>query len=282
MPVQEFAKIIEAVGHEPLGLLSLAFLVLGSIAYRLVKTMRKPTPNEVAVLLAIIFLGFAGVALALVRASNSVSAQAEAQKKPPSYTAVLKFTGQRRALQPAEVSFRNSSGQVNFGCNESRSVNVAWNAPPGAEQINATASWVNTDNVRSQDQHVVITGNTAAASGVISGRDREWTGNCPGGGHGELLIQGTYRIMQPTAGEPFESVQSGSVSKDKPLVIPLPTEEGLQINACEATVVADGVTPAVLRVAPVPASGTSDVGHDSKGGFDLSVNTREATLTESR
>ena len=39
-----------------------------------------------------------------------------------------------------------------------------------------------------------------------------------------LLIQGTCRIMQPTAGEPFESVQSGSVSKDKPLVIPLPTE----------------------------------------------------------
>ncbi len=114
-------------------MLSLAFLILGSIAYRLVKTMHKPTPTEVAVLLAIIFLGFAGIALGLVRAGNSVSAQAEAQKKPPILTAVLKFTGQRRALQPAEVSFRNSSGQVNFGCNESRSVNVAWNAPPGAE-----------------------------------------------------------------------------------------------------------------------------------------------------
>jgi hypothetical protein len=88
--------------------------------------------------------------------------------------------------------------------------------------------------------------------------------------------------MQPTAGEPFESVQSGSVSKEKPLVIPLPTEEGLQINACEATVVADGVTPAVLHVAPVPAIGSPDVGHDSKGSFDLSVNAREATLSESR
>lgn len=51
--MQEFAKIIEAVGHEPLGLLSLAFLILGSIAYRLVKAMRKPTPTEAAVLLAI-------------------------------------------------------------------------------------------------------------------------------------------------------------------------------------------------------------------------------------
>jgi hypothetical protein len=105
MPLREFAKIIEAVGHEPLGLLSLAFLVLGSIAYRLFKAVRKPTPTEVAVLLAIIFLGFAGIALALVRASNSLSAQAAAQKRPPSYTAALKFTGQRMALQPAEVSF---------------------------------------------------------------------------------------------------------------------------------------------------------------------------------
>jgi hypothetical protein len=170
---------------------------------------------------------------------------------------------------------------VNFGCNESKSVNVAWSAPPGAEQINATASWVNIDNVKSQDQHVVISGNTAAANGVISGRDREWTGNCPGRPR-RTVIRGTYEILQAAAGQPFESVQSGSVSKDKPLVIPLPTEEGLQISACEATVVADGVTPAVLHVAPVPAIGSPDVGHDSKGSFDLSVSAKEATLRESR
>ncbi len=85
------------------------------------------------------------------------------------------------------------------------------------------------------------------------------------------MIQGTYRILQPTAGEPFESVgvNPAFASKDKPLVIPLPTEEGLQINACEATVVADGVTPAVLHVAPVPASGSSDVGTRQQRRFRL-------------
>jgi hypothetical protein len=130
--------------------------------------MGKPKPSEVAVILAIILLGFTGVALAVIRANNKVSAQKAEQTKPPSYSSVVKFTGERRILQPMQVAFRNSSGQVNFGCGEGKPASVSWNAPPGAEQLNASASWVNTDHVKAEDQHVTIT-DTATANGVISG-----------------------------------------------------------------------------------------------------------------
>lgn len=279
MSLKLFVDIIKAVGHEPLGFYSLVFLILGSISYALVGKMRKPTPKEVAVILAIILVGFSGIALAIIRADNKVSAQAEAEKKPPNHTAVLKFTGERTTLQPTQVSFRNSSGQVNFGCAESKQVNVSWNAPQGAEQVNASATWAGTDNVKSQDQHVTITGITASANGIISGRDRDWLGNCPGGGHSELVIQGTYQIMQPTAAGHFESVQSGTLSKDKPLIIPLPIEQGLQIQACEAMVLSDSTTPIILHVTNIPASGSTDVHDDQKAGATLAVTGKEARVS---
>ena len=192
MPVQEFAKIIEAVGHEPFGLLSLAFLVLGSIAYRLVRpcASQRQTSGSAA---CNYFSGVRGCCAGAGAGNQQRIGAARSTEK----TSVL-YSGFEVHRATQGIATRGSElpqqlGQVNFGCNESRSVNVAWNAPPGAEQINATASWVNTDNVRSQDQHVVITGNTAAASGVISGRDREWTGNCPGGGHGEPADSGNIQ-----------------------------------------------------------------------------------------
>ncbi len=279
MPVNGFSDVIKAVGHEPLGFYSLVFLILGSISYLLIKKMQKPTPAQAAILLAIILLGFSGVAIAVIRADNKITAQTEQQKKSPTKTAVIKFTGERTSLQPTQVSFSNTSGQVNFGCGESRPVSVGWNVPAGAEQLNASAEWVNTDNVKSQDQHVTIAGNTVTASGVISGRERDWLGNCPGGGHGELVVRGTYQVMQSSAAAPFESVQSGSVSADRPLTILIPTENGLQIQGCEATVVSDGVPPIVLRINPIPASGSPETKRDRKGSVELAANAKDAVVS---
>jgi hypothetical protein len=283
MPTNGFVQIIKAVGHEPLGFYSLVFLILGTICYRVVKKLGKPKPREVAVILAIILLGFSGVALAIIRADNKVSAQREEQQKPPGYTALIKFIGERSHLEPTQIAFRNSSGQVNFGCGESKTASVAWNAPAGADQINGSASWANTDNVKSQDQQVAYAGTSATANGSISGLDRNWLGNCPGGGHGELVLQGTYRILQPSAATPFESLQSGTVSAMKPLIIPLPTEQGTKIEACEATIIQDGSnSPVTLRVAPIPAMTSSDTLRSDARKFELAVSGKEAILSLSK
>ena len=274
-----FAAVIKAVGHEPLGYYSLVFLILGSICYRVVRNLGKPKPWEVALILAIIMLGFSGVALALVRANNAITAQKEEESKPPSFSAIVKFTGERHSMQPAQVAFRNSSGQVNFGCGDTKPGNVSWNAPAGAEQLNATASWINSDNVGGQEQHVVISGTTATASGTITGRNKDWTGNCPGGGHGELVIQGTYQILQPTPSIPFESLQSGNVSKGKPLLLPLPVEQNLQITACEATVISDGLAPTILKVSSVPVIGSPEAKRDQKANLELIVTAKDATIS---
>jgi hypothetical protein len=93
------------------------------------------------------------------------------------------------------------------------------------------------------------------------------------------VIQGSYQILQPTAGEPFEAVQSGSVSEAKPLMLPLPTEQGLEINECEATVISDGAAPVVLRVPIIQAKGTLDVRRDQKGGIELAASENNVVLS---
>ena len=61
--------------------------------------------------------------------------------------------------------------------------------------------WANTDNIKGQSQQASVQGNMAVATGTISGQDRQWTGNCPGGGHGELVLSGTYVVDQATPDE---------------------------------------------------------------------------------
>jgi hypothetical protein len=92
-----------------------------------------------------------------------------------------------------------SSGQVNFGCDQSVPVEtpvVSFGRNPRG--VAARPAWANTDNVKSQNQSVAnvvdsgghhLTG--VKAVGTIAGRDSQsilGVKNCPGGGHGELTL----------------------------------------------------------------------------------------------
>lgn len=96
-----------------------------------------------------------------------------------------------------------SSGQVNFGCDQSVPVEtpmVSFGRNP--RDVDARPVWANTDNLKSQNQSVAnvtdpgdhhLTG--VKAVGTIAGRDSQnilGVKNCPGGGHGELTLHVTW------------------------------------------------------------------------------------------
>jgi len=96
-----------------------------------------------------------------------------------------------------------SSGQVNFGCDQSVPVEtpvVSFGRNP--RDVDTRPAWANTDNVKSQNQSVAnvtdpgdhhLTG--VKAVGTIAGRDSQsilGVKNCPGGGHGELTLHVTW------------------------------------------------------------------------------------------
>jgi len=78
---------------------------------------------------------------------------------------------------------------VNFGCADNGSSPVSYAAPTGFHIVNANAAVVASDNTQSASAKVVSQDQTSAtAVAEFRGRDRDWTGNCPGGGHGAVRI----------------------------------------------------------------------------------------------
>jgi hypothetical protein len=92
-----------------------------------------------------------------------------------------------------------TSGQVNFGCDQSLPVEtpvISFGKNP--RDIDSRVVWADTDNVKTQNQSVVniespTDHDLAGVKGVgsITGRDSQnilGVRNCPGGGHGELTL----------------------------------------------------------------------------------------------
>ena len=100
----------------------------------------------------------------------------------------------RRVPRSADVS----SGQLNFACEETKQAKtpeVSFGANPA--DINPRAEWVQTDNVKGQNQQVIYDRDSRSqvkgvlAEGSITGLDKQ-VFNCPGGGHGTLTLHVTW------------------------------------------------------------------------------------------
>jgi hypothetical protein len=82
---------------------------------------------------------------------------------------------------------------VNFGCEESNSSTVRYQAPPDFHLVNAFAS-VSPDTTGTKHTSAEITDRSsveATAVAKFQGQDRVFF-NCPGGGHGAIRL--TYQI----------------------------------------------------------------------------------------
>lgn len=107
--------------------------------------------------------------------------------------------GLQSALAPepreTSASFRETSAQVNVGCGDTAAGSVSAALPDGAFQIQPHCEWVDTDdNLKSATCETSIMGSMVKATGTIVGLDRNFFGDCRGGGHGKLQVSGTYRL----------------------------------------------------------------------------------------
>jgi hypothetical protein len=146
----------------------------------------------------------------------------------------------------SDVPFRLSSGQVNFGCGETRQAQVFFDSPPNSSFVGEpTARWENFSNVSPpQTASAVVSGNRAVATGSIRGLDFQTfpfgIRNCPGGGHGELVLGGIYRTTEVRAEQRIvalaSSISSIAASGTKPVEITLPKTEEMDIERVELEV----------------------------------------------
>jgi hypothetical protein len=233
--LKSLPEILKAV-TDPFSLLALMVLVLGFIGHATIK--KNETKSEKGILpgpviaLSIIALSFVALAFNILRV-NALQKGITPNTIVDKYSVQVTFRGKRVHLQPTTVPFRTSSGQLNVGCEDSASTTVSWNLPEGAREANVSASWEATDNIQNQAQQAVVSGNVATATGAIRGRDRQWTGNCPSGGHGQLVLKGSYVIDQ---GGPEEEVVLRTYQDLLPpggsVRVPIPSESGTSPSSC--------------------------------------------------
>jgi hypothetical protein len=265
--------VLKAV-TDPFSLLALMILVLGFVGYSVIKGSR---PNRQGVLpapviaLSIVALSFVALAFNVLRVTALQGRVTALNSVVGEYNVQVVFRGKRVHIQPATVPFRTSSGQLNVGCGESVGTTVSWNLPSGAREANVGASWENTDNVQSQSQQAVVNGTVATASGSIRGRDREWLGNCSGGGHGQLVLRGTYVIDQ---GGPEEEVvlktYQDLVAPGGTVQVPIPVSDVFP-SSCEINAGNDRNRARL----------TLTLQRTSDGQFVISDSRREATINVS-
>ncbi len=140
----------------------------------------------------------AAVFLAVLLTNPANAATGAGLAKPEEFTVALRVVSKNVISQNQDSSFRISSGQANFGCQENKNFHVEFNLPQGSTPVAQTASFLNLDNAKLLvPPSVSAKGNTLLADGVLRGLDYEnfplGIRNCPGGGHGELVLSGVYR-----------------------------------------------------------------------------------------
>ena len=115
----------------------------------------------------------------------------------PQFEFVVEETGTAKVQTTQTIPFSNQSGYVSVGCEQTATTSVAWQAPENTQVSNVHAQWQDLNNIGSQTQSVIPSGHSYVATGSIRGLGKQCVFNicnCPGGGHGILVLSGTYEV----------------------------------------------------------------------------------------
>lgn len=215
---------------------------------------------------------------------NPSNPDAISVSKQANYRVILTIAGTRNTTSNSDVPFQISSGQVNFGCEESRPLSVTFPLPPNSSLVGApSAHWKNVSNSSAHQENVVVAEGRVIASGTIRGLDYQnfalGIRNCPGGGHGELIVSGYYRTLT-TSSEPRSMTIASNLSSSStgPVKVTLPTETELTISSIRVSVIEEAQgdkQPEIIDLTPQVRSASTPSG---KVRATLDLQLREVLL----
>jgi hypothetical protein len=180
----------------------------------------------------------AGVFIVVLLTNPANAALGTNLTKPEPLTVTLTVAGKIATVENQGTPFRVTSGQQNFGCEETRTFVVEFTAPTGAVIVGQSAATLqNADNAKILGAPTVHQSEqTASASGQLRGLDYQnfpfGIRNCPGGGHGELVLSGEYR-SSVSHEQPVERVLTNDLdtANSEPVWVSLPDFEIETIKA---------------------------------------------------
>jgi hypothetical protein len=221
----------------------------------------------------------AGVFLTVILANQSNAATGAALVQPVEYDVRITVKGLVQLVENQETPFSTTSGQVNFGCEDTRTVEAGFQLPLGATLAGQPiASWQNFDNAKDRMQPTVqVVGDRVIAQGVIRGLDYQnfaFVRNCPGGGHGELVITGRFRTAITRSDPKAMTISSAlSTATQQPVWVTLPPATELNINEVDVEFRSKntGKSEATLRV-------TLQTPHSAQGQYAVNLDEQKRLI----
>jgi hypothetical protein len=233
-------------------------------------------------------LSAAGLLLYVVQ-TNPQNKKGQQSATVRRYGVTIEVSGRRVTTETGGVvPFRASSGQVNFGCEQTISTNAVWQMPSGGVvQGEVRAEWANVANTKSMLASAAVEPGRVVGSGSITGLDVQRiplgfgsVGNCPGGGHGELIVFGSY-VTQRSGEQRFVESLSGTIGispdEARRLRLTLPTASDVRLDVITVSVRRG---EEVLDTARVTLNGTEKSApvQSEKGLFTASVDHGEVEV----
>jgi len=189
----------------------------------------------------------------------------QASPGSPLYEITADFSGVQTTTGSQAIPFSASGGYTSVGCEQTSPGSAQFTAPAPATQINPTAAWTGVANVSNQTQTPAATGLTATATGTIRGLNKDFFGNCPGGGHGTLVVSGTYNVPLITTA-PYTQSSSVTAASDSSIVVP--SIDGVKLNSVSVKFRRKACPDLFDEVTfPIPDDPNRNVQQTSKHGF---------------
>jgi hypothetical protein len=230
-------------------------------------------------------LSAAGLLLYVVQTNPQNRTARSARVAPASqgYEVLVELSGRRVVTEAgATVPFQASSGQVNFGCEQTVSATATWELPAGtAVQGEVRAEWANVANARSVQATAAAQPGKVVGSGSITGLELQRIplgiigplANCPGGGHGELVVSGSY-VTRTTGEQPYRETLTGVVRTGPPgaqtVRLTLPTARDIVLGAVAVSMKSGEQVVDTARL-PLDSTRNERSQRSGKGLFTVSI-----------
>ena len=203
---------------QPFTLLAAIFISLVSLLI-VQRKSHKSSVSNLLLSIALVAIGAVTSAIFSLRYEVKHASPPPVAASADKYHVRIVFRGQ---TSEELIKFEADSGYIHVGCEQTQQATVVWNVPPGATLNEVTATWVDTNNLTFTNRDITRQSDRVIATGFIRGQSREWLLNCPGGGHGKLVLAGTYRA--PRKSVILASAQ-GILALDGPLRVTIPGTE---------------------------------------------------------
>ncbi len=203
------------------------------------------------------------------------------------YTLAVAYSGVRTHTNRVAQPFSASSGSVNVGCEQGGSTSVSYTLPADASEINCTAGWINTDKLKSQNQTAcAVTGQVATASGTVYGIDKQCfvACNCPGGGHGNLQIAGSYKVPVSTTSNVANAPVGSYVLSHGNVTAVLPSDAAVAIKSISISISKRGCPTVADTISiAMPANPLQAVAQTSaNGGFVATYRQNQVSVSKAQ